>query len=225
VRTKPVALDPFCGVGGSTRGLQLAGFRVVGVDIAEQPDYCGDEFVQGDAVEFIERHGHKFDLIAGSPPCQAGCTLTAGTNQGRQYPQLIPATRAAMQSTGRPWIIENPPGRAPMRRDLMLCGEMFGLAVIRHRIFESPWAYAIEQPRHVKHRGRVAGMRHGEWFEGPYFQVYGEGGGKGTVAQWRQAMSIDWTWNRKSIAEAIPPAYMEYIGKFLIQVVGDSHAN
>jgi hypothetical protein len=97
---------------------------------------------------------------------------------------------------------------------LMLCGEMFGLAVIRHRIFESPWAYAIEQPRHVKHRGRVAGMRHGEWFEGPYFQVYGEGGGKGTVAQWRQAMSIDWTWNRKSIAEAIPPAYMEYIGNF-----------
>jgi hypothetical protein len=222
-----MALDAFCGVGGSTRGLQLAGFRVVGVDIAEQPDYCGDEFVQGDAVEFIWEQGHKFDLIAGSPPCQAGCTLTAGTNQDKadKYPQLIPDTREAMQSTGRPWIIENPPGRAPMRRDLMLCGEMFGLAVIRHRIFESPWAHMVEQPRHIKHRGRVAGMRHGEWFEGPYFQVYGDGGGKGTVAQWRQAMGIDWTWNRKSIAEAIPPAYMEYIGKFLIQVVGDSRAD
>lgn len=188
-----------------------------GVDHAPQPDYCGDDFVQGDAVDFIAVNGHKFAAVHGSPPCQAGCTLTSGTNAGREYPQLIPATRAAMASTGRPWVIENVPG-APVRRDLMLCGEMFGLAVIRHRYFETPWAHAVEQLRHLKHRGRVSGMRHGEWFKGPYFAVYGDGGGKGTVAQWRTAMGIDWTWDRKSIAEAIPPAYTEHIGKFLIQV-------
>jgi DNA (cytosine-5)-methyltransferase 1 len=55
-------------------------------------------------------------------------------------------------------------------------------------------------------------MRHGVWYEGPYTAVYGEGGGKGSVEQWRQAMGIDWTSNRKSIAEAIPPAYSQYIG-------------
>ena len=47
--------------------------------------------------------------------------------------------------------------------------------------------------------------------------VYGDGGGKGTVAQWQQAMGIDWTGNRKSIAEAIPPAYTRYIGGQIMQ--------
>lgn len=211
----PWLLDAFGGVGGATKGYQRAGFRVLGVDIEPQPDYCGDDFYEGDAIEFIVEHGHKFATVHASPPCQAGCTLTSGTNAGRAYPQLIPATREALISTNRPWVIENVPG-APIRRDLLLCGERFGLGVIRHRFFEL-FGFEVPQPTHLRHRGRVAGMRHGEWFEGPYFAVYGDGGGKGTVAQWRQAMGIDWTWNRKSIAEAIPPAYSEYVGKFLIE--------
>lgn len=60
-------------------------------------------------------------------------------------------------------------------------------------------------------------MRHGLWFEGPYFAVYGEGGGKGSVPQWQDAMGIHWTSVRKSIAEAIPPAYTEYIGRQFMQ--------
>lgn len=213
---KPLLLDAFCGVGGSARGYQLAGWYVVGVDVESQPDYCGDELYQGDAVEFIRKHGHEFEFIHASPPCQAGCTLTAGTNAGRIYPQLIPAVRRALEQTGRPWLIENPPGKAPIRRDLMLCGDMFpGLSVIRHRNFELS-GVEIPQPAHPKHRGRVSGMRHGEWFTGPYVAVYGDGGGKGTVAQWQDAMGIDWTTNRKSIAEAIPPAYTRYIGEHLM---------
>ncbi len=57
------------------------------------------------------------------------------------------------------------------------------------------------------------GMRHGQWFTGPYFAVYGQGGGKGTVAQWQQAMGIDWTDVRRELAEAIPPAYTQWIGR------------
>jgi DNA (cytosine-5)-methyltransferase 1 len=107
-------------------------------------------------------------------------------------------------------VIENVAG-APIRRDLVLCGEMFGLSVIRHRFFELG-GWTADRPEHRKHRGRVAGMRHGEWFTGPYFAVYGDGGGKGSVAQWQEAMGIDWTDVRKEIAEAIPPAYTEFIG-------------
>lgn len=209
---KPRMLDAYCCAGGATRGYQQAGFHVTGVDIDPQPNYCGDEFVQGDAVEFIREHGHEFDFIHTSPPCQAGCTLTAGTNKGRVYPQLIPATRDALGAVGRPYVIENVAG-APIRKDQMLCGEMFGLGVIRHRFFEFGAGTCRSLIHHPKHRGRVAGMRHGEWFEGPYFAVYGEGGGKGTVAQWQAAMGIDWTDVRKEIAEAIPPAYALHIGR------------
>jgi DNA (cytosine-5)-methyltransferase 1 len=42
--------------------------------------------------------------------------------------------------------------------------------------------------------------------------VYGEGGGKGSVPEWQAAMGIGWTDDRKSLAEAIPPAYTEHIG-------------
>jgi site-specific DNA-cytosine methylase len=209
------ALDAFCNIGGAGMGLHLAGYNVVGVDILPQPNYPF-EFHQADAIDYITTNGADYDLISAGPPCQYDCMLTAGTNQARrdQYPDLLEPTRAAIQSTGRPSLIEQPPGRASkrMRVDVTLCGEMFGLRVIRHRNFELG-GWQMERPEHVKHRGRTAGYRHGEKFEGHYFQVYGQGGGKGTVAEWQQAMGIHWTPVRREIAEAIPPAYTELLGR------------
>jgi hypothetical protein len=49
--------------------------------------------------------------------------------------------------------------------------------------------------------------------------LHGEGGGKGTVAEWQTAMGIDWTDDRKAIAEAIPPAYTQHIGADLLAAV------
>ncbi|MCP9968189.1 hypothetical protein [Actinomadura madurae] len=63
-------LDAFCCIGGAARGYRDLGAHVTGVDIAPQPDYCGHEFIQGDAVAFIAEHGHRFDFIHTSPPCQ-----------------------------------------------------------------------------------------------------------------------------------------------------------
>ena len=121
-----------------------------------------------------------------------------------------------------PTIIENVQG-SDLRRDLTLCGEMFGLQVIRHRYFELSGFPFIPTP-HKPHRGRVAGWRHGEWFDGPYFAVYGEGGGKGTVKQWQDAMDMHWTDNHKSIAESIPKAYTRFIGGQVMQYLKTQHA-
>lgn len=209
------ALDLFCGVGGTGEGLRRAGFEVTGVDTADMGDVYPNRFVRTDAIEYTLEYGHVYDVIVAGPPCQHDCTLTAGTNAGRfEYPDLLEKTRRALQTTGRPFVIEQPPGRATkrMRVDLKLCGEMFGLGVIRHRNFEVD-GVEVCTPAHPVHRGRVAGMRHGTWYTGPYFAVYGEGGGKGTVAQWQQAMGIDWSSQRRHLAEAIPPAYGEYLGR------------
>lgn len=210
---RPKILDLFCGAGGAGMGYHQAGFDVVGVDIAPMPNYPF-AFVQGDALAYLAEHGHEFDAIHASPPCQASSALTKGTNRGKRYVNLIPATRELLATFAVPTVIENVQG-SDLRRDLTLCGEMFGLGVIRHRYFEV--SVPVVQPAHKPHRGRVAGYRHGAWYEGPYFAVYGDGGGKGTVAQWQQAMGITWTSVRKEIAEAIPPAYTKCIGEQLVK--------
>ena len=209
-------LDLFCGAGGAGRGYMDAGFDVTGVDIEPQPDYPG-RFIQADAIAYLAAHGHEYDAIHASPPCQASSALTKGTNKGKVYLNLIPATRALLALHNVPTVIENVQG-SDLRRDLTLCGEMFGLGVIRHRYFEVS-GFTPLTLTHKKHRGRVAGWRHGEWFDGPYFAVYGEGGGKGTVSQWQDAMDMHWTSNRKSIAEAIPKAYTRFIGGQLMALV------
>jgi hypothetical protein len=217
--TKPRLLDLFCGVGGAGEGYARAGFVVVGVDVVNQPRYPYD-FVQADALDVFDRPG-RYHLIHASPPCQAACALTVGTNAsrgwGRAHEQLIPQLRAKLYATGLPYVIEQPDGRAPIRKDITLCGEMFGLDVIRHRNFElGGWMMA--QPDHPRHRGRVRGMRHGVWYDGPYVAAYGSGGGKASVAEMRKAMDIDWTDVREELTEAIPPAYTEAIGSaFLSQ--------
>lgn len=205
-------LDLFCGAGGAGMGYRRAGFEVVGVDIDPQPNYPF-EFRQADALtlagtDFLR----SFDAIHASPPCQGYTALKAV--HGNEWPLLIEPVRDMLEDSGRPYIIENVQG-SPVRRDLTLCGEMFGLGVIRHRYFELGGWFA-PQPAHIPHRGRVAGMRHGEWFSGPYFAVYGNGGGKGSVRQWQAAMGIDWTADRHEIAEAIPPAYTQHIGAQLM---------
>jgi hypothetical protein len=214
-------------------GYYRAGFDVYAVDIDSQPNnpflfHQGDALglvrglLAGMAAEFqalhpgVDRVEHlrlsDFDAIHASPPCQ-GYTALAAVH-GNEWPKLYEPVKELLEQTGLPYVIENVQG-SPVRRDMTLCGEMFGLGVIRHRYFElGNWTGTA--PTHKPHRGRVAGMRHGEWFTGPYFAVYGEGGGKGTVAQWQQAMGIDWTDVRREIAEAIPPAYTEHIGRQLL---------
>jgi len=196
-------LDAYCGAGGATRGYQLAGFYVVGVDIAPQPHYVGDEFHQGDAIEYIREHGHEFDVVHASPPCQAYSRATAWRGSRTDHPDLIAATRGALLATGRPYIIENvQEARALLRRPIMLCGTHFGLRIRRHRYFEVPVLGVVLTPT-CQHRPTDYAHDHG---------------GKQTEAQYRDAMDCRWMTVQEA-REAIPPAYTEWLGRRIVEVV------
>ncbi|MGX1129945.1 hypothetical protein RKD49_002135 [Streptomyces glaucescens] len=213
LRRRPRVLDLFCCAGGAGMGYWRAGFDVVGVDIQPRPNYPF-RFIEGDALDAMREMGQEFSLIHASPPCQPHTALTKGTNKGREYSDFLAEMRELCEWYGVYWVIENVPG-APMRADLTLCGEMFGLGVIRHRHFELGWdpEGTPAQPEHKPHRGPVRGWRHGVWRDGPYIAAYGKGGGKGSVAEMQQAMDITWTDVHEELTEAIPPAYTEWIGR------------
>jgi DNA (cytosine-5)-methyltransferase 1 len=203
-------------------GWHRSGFEVWGVDFFPQPDFpFPDRFIQTDALEYLFDHGGEYDAHDAGPPCQASTGLTKGTNQamgwGRTHFDLINDTRIVLTDWEKPFVIENVSG-AKIRKDVTLCGEMFGLSVIRHRHFELG-GWSVERPEHIKHRGRVQGWRHGVYYDGPYFAVHGDGGGKGSLADWQRAMGIDWITDKKKLAEAIPPAYTEWLGRRLLEAM------
>lgn len=208
--------DLFCGAGGASMGYHRAGFDVVGVDILPQKNYPF-KFIQADALEVLK--DIKADFIHASPPCQATCAITKGTNAGKyEYRDVYPQVRKMMEASGIPGVIENPSSRP----DVVLCGEMFGLGVIRHRRFELV-NWSAPQPVHIKHRGRVRGWRHGVWADGPYVGAYGDGGGRGSLEELKEAMDIPWVSSRKEIVEAIPPAYTAWIGGKFLSYRGEGH--
>ncbi|MFC8715636.1 DNA methylase [Streptomyces sp. NPDC057197] len=217
---RPRLLDLFSCAGGAATGYARAGFVVDGCDIAHRPNYPFP-YHHGDALAYLtdliaSGEIRRYAFVHASPPCQHGCALAVGTNAsqgwGRAHVDLVGATRTLLDRTGLPYVIEQPNGRAQIRKDLTLCGEMFALGVIRHRNFELG-GWTAMQPAHVPHRGRVRGYRHGQYFDGPYVAAYGNGGGKPSVSELQAAMGIDWTDVREELTEAIPPAYTEHIGR------------
>ena len=196
-------LDLFCKGGGAGMGYYHAGFtEVVGVDIEPQPHYPFD-FVQADALTYPL---DGFDVIHASPPCQSYCPLNAINK--REYPRLIDAMRERLVASGVPWVIENVKG-APMPFYVELCGQRFGLNVFRHRIFET--SHLIFSPGRCSHRGLRATTSGGS-----VMAVYSKQ--RGTLAQWQEAMGIDWM-DKDELTEAIPPAYTEFIGRQLLAII------
>jgi DNA (cytosine-5)-methyltransferase 1 len=206
---QPRLLDLFCGAGGATRGYQDAGFHVTGVDIEPQPNYCGDDFYQYDAIAWLEEAVlTRFDVIHASPPCQRYSAMAScRPGLAETYPDLIAPTRDLLEKIGMAYVIENVPG-APLRADATLCGQMFGLDLYRHRLFESN--VPLDEPEHPGHV--LPASRAGHWTPGTVMSVSGH---VAPIAHARKIMGIDWT-TRAELAEAIPPAYTQFIGERLI---------
>jgi DNA (cytosine-5)-methyltransferase 1 len=193
-------------------GYHRGGFEVVGVDINPQPRYP-HEFHQADAIEYLKEHGHEYDAIHASPPCQAYTPLGA-LHPDKEYPDLIDVTRDALDALGKPYVIENVMA-APLdkARSITLCGGMFGLRTYRHRRFES--RLPLVAPAHPKHVIRTATKRRRElWAQGWHVSITGD---VGTYVG-PEAMGIDWM-SGDELCQAIPPAYTAFIGRQLLAAI------
>jgi DNA (cytosine-5)-methyltransferase 1 len=192
-------LDVCCGAGGLSMGYYLAGFDVVGVDNRPQPNYPFP-FHQADGLEYCANHGHEYDLIHGSWPCERYATVTRWRGNPDDHPDLIGPGRQVMQATGRPWVMENVPETATagvLRPDYLLCGTQFGLKVRRHRAFETSWGSGGDLVAPCWHHKGLLAFEH-----------------KGERA-YADAMGCTWMTNLEA-RKAVPPAYTQWIaGQFL----------
>ena len=209
-------LDLFCGAGGAAMGYHRAGFEVVGVDIKPQPHYPF-EFHQADALTYPLE---GFNAYHASPPCQAWCKYkNVHKDLADKYPDVIACIRQILKQTSKPYVIENVP-RAPLADYIVkLCGSSFYLPIRRHRHFESnipvmtpPCNHSWQKPQYPSSTDRKpmsrCTMEIGSW-DIP-------------LAQQRQGMGIDWM-TVEELSEAIPPAYTEYIGKYLMEEIKNGH--
>lgn len=206
---RPRLLDLFCCAGGAAMGYHRAGFEVVGIDINPQPRYPF-AFHQADVTELPNFYLTAFDAIHASPPCQSYSPLRA-LSPAKEYPDLVAFTRALLDGSGVPCVIENVM-TAPLikERSIVLCGSMFGLRTYRHRRFES--RLPLVAPEHPKHTVLTATKRRKErWAEGWNVSITGD---VGTYVG-PEAMGIDWMTGNE-LCEAIPPAYTEFIGRQLL---------
>lgn len=218
-------LDLFCKAGGCSVGYRRAGFEVEGVDIEPQPNYPF-KFTQMDALEYLRTQDlSRFDAIHASPPCQRNSKLKSlgmarnGSYKAESYPDLIGPVRELLESSGKPYVIENVVG-AQLINPITLCGAMFELKVYRHRLFESN--IMLFEPDHLPHDDSTPNAGNGISPKG-FISVCGTGGVRGMtsieiIEYWSMAMGIDWM-NRKELAQAIPPAYTEWIGLQLLEYI------
>lgn len=199
-------------------GYHRAGFDVVGVDNRPMPRFPF-EFHQADALEFLADHGREFDVIHASPPCQR-YSVSTKRMPGKQetHADILPEARRLLIDSGQIWVIENVIG-APMRTPVMLCGSMFGIAVRRHRLFESnvvlftpgECCHQRQAGKYPAGRSRSSSRKN----ESSVVMVYGGGGSRGSLRLWSEAMGINWM-TQGELSQAIPPAYTECVGRQLI---------
>ena len=226
---KPRLLDLFCCAGGAGKGYADAGFEVVGVDIDPQPNYPL-EFHQADAIEFVRDHGHEFDAIHASPPCQTfSRTKTLHDNE---HPDLIKPTRDALVASGKPWVMENVVG-APLIDPIKLSGQHFNmtapdvdgvpLKLVRHRLFESNILLRVPDSFHANRHIQTA-------------SIYGAGGGwtprhrdnpdrrGGYIPHTdviKKLLGIDWM-TKHEMSQSIPPVFTEWVGRQIIEYLEEN---
>lgn len=214
-------LDLCCKAGGASMCYYQAAkdlrinIEITGIDIEYQKNYPFN-FIKCDAVEFLKSNFNFFTHIHASPPCQKYSVSTSKFKaKGKIYPDNLEALKKEMEKTGLPGVIENVMP-APIKNDIILRGDMFGLKVLKKRKFELINWFCLS-PYIPQKIGSVKA--------GDFAQVIGNGqlsvtGGEkfkveglSIKEKWSNAMGINWMKEYSEFAEAIPPAYTRYIGK------------
>lgn len=227
-------LDLCCGSGGAATGYARAGFEVTGVDIKPQPHYPYT-FIQADAFHFLATADlSQFDSIHVSPFCQeysqSRYLRRAVHPQVAPKPKQIRAFRSLLERTGLPWIIENVAG-SDLPDAVELCGSMFGLPIRRHRWFSASFLLFAPGPcRHTNSCMNPIGGKVRGYGSLASSRTYQDAKGHTRkreaylpLAAGRQAMGIDWM-NLKELSQAVPPAYTEWVGLQLYDVVARTRA-
>jgi len=211
--SKPICLDLYCGAGGASVGYSRAGFYVIGIDKNPQPNFPF-EFYLANALDIDIPDW--VDFIHASPECQHfTVSRNIGTIDMSKYSDDIELIRSKLQATGKPYVIENVPG-SPLINPITLHGGMFGLKIIRKRLFESNLFFLVP-PQRIDER-----------FTNSYcgYSSFANGAKKISVVghnfnfrDAQLAMGISWMKKRKEIALAIPPAYTEFLGRQILEQI------
>ena len=228
-------LDLFCGEGGAGVGYQQAGFTVFGVDTAKaRLKHYPFPHQQGDAIEYLLKHGREYDAIHASPPCTGYSRGTVAIpDRMERYDRLIAATREALEIVGRPYVIENVEGaRSELRDPATLCWTHFRspgsvididgtpLWMKRHRLFETSFPVptgACDHPRDMQCAGAYGGARRDKW-EAKHVR---KGGYVPPVDVMRQLLETPWM-TEVGCRLSIPPFYTEHIGLHLLEVLDEA---
>ena len=228
--SKPRLLDLAGCEGGAAAGYMEAGWHVTSVDIdpAALKRNPADETVLSDALVFLAANYARFDAFHLSAPCQRWAANGANPASS-SWPDLITPGRVLLEATGRPWVMENVL-KAPLRRDLILCGSMFNLTATdldgtelrlrRHRVFESNIPLTAPGPC-VHPRGvQWAGVYGGARKDKVEARLVRRGGyvPPDAVVQSDLLGGVSWM-SGKGRRECIPPVYAEHVGGLLLAAV------
>jgi DNA (cytosine-5)-methyltransferase 1 len=225
----PRSLDLFCGGGGCAVGYARAGFAVTGADLHPQPHYPLPDVIQADSTILLadEDFLRGFVLITGSPPCKLWTPLHKRVCDGGPtctHLDLLTPTLVRLDQLGLPYIVENVPG-APTggRATVTLCGSMFDLGVDgarlkRHRQFVSNLPLSAPRPCTCRDGRPVVGV-YGDG--GASVRTMPGGGGRKVArAKAATALGVDWTTHQPALAQMIPPAYTEHLGRQALAALG-----
>ena len=219
-----IALDLFCGGGGSAQGLADAGFQVVGVD-NRQPKtkaawarwartYPGTLLIADALAPPVLLA--DFDLVWASPPCQRWSTATPRAVRDK-HPDLINQVRTLLGAHPCT-VIENVPG-APIRPDIRLTGPMVGPPRIKRlRHFEISWRPPLQMgrppspPRDWWKTGHAVTITTSMSAHTHYYPRKRRGlPGMIGVVEAREVMGIRIPMTAREVGEAVPPPMAEWI--------------